>query len=65
MPAMAARATPSANTTPWMRRMLMPSDSVISRLNAPARIFMPRRVLEMSRYRPRASAMHTPDITSR
>ncbi|MCY1364079.1 hypothetical protein D9M69_508690 [compost metagenome] len=65
MPAMAARATPSANTTPWIRRMLMPRASVISRLKAPARIFMPRRVFEIRRYRPSASATHTAEITSR
>ena len=45
--------------------MLTPSASVMSRLKAPARIFMPSRVFEISRYRPSASAMHTPDMNSR
>ena len=59
MPATVASATPMANTTAWISLMLMPSDSVMSRLKAPARIFIPRRVLLISRYRPIASSTHT------
>ena len=56
---------PKANTTEWINRMLTPSDSVITRLKAPARIFMPKRVLEISQYRPKASTKQTPDMNKR
>ena len=65
MPATAARPTPSANTMAWISLMFTPRDSAMSRLKAPARIFMPRRVLEISRYSATASAMHTPEMNSR
>ena len=65
MPATVASATPMANTMAWISLMLTPSASVMSRLKAPARIFMPSRVLEISRYRPIASTMQTPDMNSR
>ena len=45
--------------------MFTPSACAISRLKAPARIFIPSRVFEISRYRPSASTMQTAEMNSR
>ncbi|KAG1245906.1 hypothetical protein G6F65_020976 [Rhizopus arrhizus] len=65
VPASAASATPAANTNRYSLFTSMPSEPVISRLLAPARSIMPRRVREITQYSSSATAMPTAEMNSR
>src|SRR5438105_2634557 len=65
MPASAASATPPANTMRYSRVMSMPSPRAMSRLLAPARIIMPRRVRLTTQYRPQATSTQAAEANSR
>ena len=65
MPASAASATPPAKTMRYSRRMSMPSPRTMSRLLAPARIIMPRRVRLTTQYSATASTMQAADAKRR
>jgi hypothetical protein len=64
-PASADRAAPTANTPVNSRFTFTPIASAISRLEAPARTSMPKRVFATSRYSSTATARPTAMITSR
>ena len=65
MPARAASATPPAKTTRYSWRMSTPRPRTMSRLLAPARIIMPRRVRFTTTYSATATTRQASDAKTR
>lgn len=65
MPASAASATPMAKTMRYRRFTSMPRPRTMSRLLAPARTIIPRRVRWTTQYSASATSRHTPEANSR